>query len=1053
MSVPAPLCRWIAAAAVLVGAAADATAQAVTGSAIQGQVLGPDSAPVAEATILVTNGSNGERWRTSSMSGGRYLLEHLSVGGPYQLAVRALGFEPATRDGIFLSLGQRLRLDFVLHPGVTLLEPLTVRAADDPLINPGRTGPSQIIAESTLTRLPISGRDLLAVASLSPLVTGSGSVAGQNDRLTTVQIDGAVGGDLLGGVITPGQALGLRTVAVEAVKEVQVLAAPFDVRFGTFAAGLVNAVTKSGSNRFAGSVVGYYTGPALQGKDETGSRGDDFVLDEASLTLGGPIARDRAAFFIEAGLQHGRRPINTPLIGPDSTGGADSIGIGFRRASVTRLQEVMRDTYGVEAGNTDPYPVSAVAGNVFGKVTLQLGVNSRLDVAHEYSRSTPDLLDENCRTREAFCLGSTAFRLSVRAHITRLAWATALGRRFSNDLLLARSWFRQTCRTTDFPLVFVRAGAGDLGAGGNSLCVGDRLEEEVLELSDNLSLTAGSHRFTFGAHGELIRLPTHENSAYFFAPRWHFRTLDSLAAGLPDRYDGIVEHPVRQGGPLSDLRTQLFSPYVQDQWSVTPKLLLTAGIRADVPFVSRQPVRNPALLEALRIDNTLTPGGHLLWSPRLGASYDLYGDGKTFLRGGIGLFAGRPAYRWFNEVYAHTGLDAIELACDSANVPQFITDVDRQPVACAGSEAVTPIAGPVSVFDPEFRFPRTLKIALGADHRLPWGVVGTMDLLFSQGMNQLDVRELNLVPPGAVAAGEGGRPLYGVIGDDGSAEPNRRSPAFGRVTQVRNARGDRSFAFTAQLQKHFPGGQELGASYTFTSARDLLSATEDGLDGNLDAVTLDGSLERRRLASSAWSIPHRVTLLLTADLPLHFRLTLFYQGASGSPFTYRVEGDANADGYGNDAIYVPTDAASGGDIRLVVDDDQGLPVAAPASEYAELGRFIGQQGCLRSQRGRVMRRNSCRNPWTNSTDARFSRLFPTIRGQSLELTLDVFNLFHLLNGGWGLIRGVDDTPLLQLVGYDSAGGRGIYRLLRPAPDAADFAGSRWRMQVGARYTF
>ena len=188
-------------------------------------------------------------------------------------------------------------------------------------------------------------------------------------------------------------------------------------------------------------------------------------------------------------------------------------------------------------------------------------------------------------------------------------------------------------------------------------------------------------------------------------------------------------------------------------------------------------------------------------------------------------------------------------------------------------------------------------------------------------------------------------------------------------------------------------------------------------------------------------------------MPLHFRLTLFYQGASGSPFTYTVEGDANADGYDNDAVYVPTDAAPGGDIRLVVDDDQGLLVPAPASDYAELGRFIGQQGCLRSQRGRVMRRNSCRNPWTNSTDARFSRLFPTIRGQSLELTLDVFNLLHLVNGGWGLIRGVDDTPLLELVGYDAAGGRGIYRLRQRTHGAADFAGSRWRMQLGARYTF
>ena len=172
-----------------------------------------------------------------------------------------------------------------------------------------------------------------------------------------------------------------------------------------------------------------------------------------------------------------------------------------------------------------------------------------------------------------------------------------------------------------------------------------------------------------------------------------------------------------------------------------------------------------------------------------------------------------------------------------------------------------------------------------------------------------------------------------------------------------------------------------------------------------------------------------MTLLATADLPFHFRLTLTYEGRSGGPLTYRVEGDANADGYGNDAVYVPVNSAPGGDIQLVIDDDQGVQVPAPASIYAELDRFIEQQGCLRAQRGHVMRRNSCRNPWTNSADARFSRVFPTTKGQSLELTLDVFNLPHLLNGGWGLNRGLDDSPLLGLVGYDAAAGRGVYRFL------------------------
>ena len=542
-------------------AAGPLAAQGVTGAAIEGRILTGDGAAIAGAEVLTSNSSNGERWRTATSATGRFALEHVSVGGPYQIEVRAIGFEPARRDSVFLSLGQRLRLEFKLQPGLAVLEPIVVHSEVDPLINPGRTGPSQVVTESTLARLPIGGRTLTGVARLSPLVTGDGSIAGQNDRLTTLQIDGTTSSDLLGGINPPGVGLGLRTIAVEAVKEVQVQAAPFDVRFGTFSAGLVNAVTKSGSNRFEASLVGYYTERGLQGKDDMGSRGEDFDNPEAGMTIGGPIVRDRAAYFVQLGLQHATFPLETPIIGSDTAGGVDSVGVGFRRSSVTRLQAVMRDTYGVDAGGTSPYPVDVAAGNAFGKVTLQLGVNSRLDLSHEYSRSTPDLLDISCRVaHERFCLSSTAFQLLVRAHVTRLAWAASLGRNLSNDLLLARSWFRQTCRTTDFPLVFVHADAGDLGAGGNSLCVGDRVGEEILELTNNLSLTAGSHRFTFGIHGELIRLPTHENLAFSFAPAWHFQSLDSLAAGMPDRYGGIVEDPVRQGGPLSDLRTQTRQP-------------------------------------------------------------------------------------------------------------------------------------------------------------------------------------------------------------------------------------------------------------------------------------------------------------------------------------------------------------------------------------------------------------------------------------------------------------------------------------------------------------
>jgi hypothetical protein len=692
-------------------------------------------------------------------------------------------------------------------------------------------------------------------------------------------------------------------------------------------------------------------------------------------------------------------------------------------------------------------------GNLFGKVTVQLGVNSRLELSHDYSRSTPNSVALSCRQSYlVFCLSSTAFHITQLAHITRLSWVTALGSGVSNDLLLARSWYRHQCETTDFPLVYVHADTGDLGVGGNSLCTGDYARQEVLELTDNLLMSAGAHRLTFGAHGELIDLPTHYNLLYGFSPSWHFQSIDSLAAGQPDSYGGVIENPARGGEPLSTLRTQLLSPFIQDQWNLTPKLLLTLGVRVDVPFVSGHPLRNPALEGGFGVDNTKTPSGHLLWSPRLGMSYDLHGDGRTFLRGGIGLFAGRPAYQWFDEVFVHTGLDAIEVRCDSMHVPRFVTDAGHQPTACAGSEGVTPIAGPVNVFDPEFRFPRALKVAMGADHRLPWGLVGTVDLLFSRGVDQLDLRELNLAPSATVATGEASRPLYGTIAESGLLEPVRLDSAFGRVTQVRNAHGDQSFSFTTQLQKHLAGGKELSASYTYTAARDLLSATEDGLDANLDAVILEGTLDHRRLAPSAWGPSHRVTLMATTDLPWHFRMALFYDGSSGGAFTYSVEGDANGDGYLNDAIYVPRIAAPGGDIELVIENEQGDLVPAPRSEYFKLNHFIHEERCLREQRGRLVRRNSCRNPWGATTDARFSRVFPAAHGRSLELTLDLFNFLHLIDPDWGLIRGVDYPPLLQLMGYDATAGRGIYRRLEPTTKAV-IDGSQWRMQLGARCTF
>jgi hypothetical protein len=1030
-------------------------AQGVTAAALQGRVLQPDSMGIEDATILVTNTTNGERWQTVSHAKGRYSLEQLSIGGPYLVEVRAVGYAPAGRSGLALALGQRLTADFTLSPVAYELSGITVTAAVDPLINAGRTGPAYSVPESTAARVPVFDRDFLRLALLSPRVTrtpsGGLSIAGQPDRLNAVQIDGATNQDMLGTSGIGGiQVLGARTLSVDAIQELQVISAPFDVRYGNFAAGLINAVTRSGTNRWGGSTGGFYSDRGLVGKDAAGRRGDDFVNKEVTMTLGGPIVRNRAAFFLDAGLQRRVFPENDSLLGTT----ADTVG-GVTIAEALRFRDILRDTYGVDAGEIGPHPLRIPAVNLLGKVSVQLGVNSRLELSQAYSRSHLTIQVDR-GDFGVYTLTSRAFDLPVRSHSTRLGWTTTFGGRYSNELTLARQQAGFHCESAgNFAIVEVQTSGNPLSAGGSCLEAlvrsSDIQQQNLLELTDNFTIPAGAHRLTFGTHDERLRLADLPILDHFFGTTWTFGSLDALEAGQVQSYQAVLRTPERSSGPLSHPLITQVGGYAQDQWNPIPRLTLTAGVRLDVPYVSRAPPRNDSLRAALGIDNTLTPSGHPLWAPRLGVNYDVTGRGSTYLRGGIGWFAGRPAYKWFVAVDAHTGLEAYSLFCEGENAPAFILDPARQPTSCAGERQ--PQAGPINVFDPGFRFPRNLKLAFGADQRLPGGVVGTVDLLYTQAVNQFNLIDRNLQPPESRATGEDGRLMYGSVGDQGQGEPRRRNNQFGQVIAVGNARGDRAYSVTSQLQKRFANGTAIEASYTYSRSRDRLSSDADNTEADLDEAVIDGSLVHRRLATALWNVPHRVTLLATANLPFGFRGAFFYEGLSGTPFTYGIAGDANADGLaGNDIMYIPRDARPGGDVELVVPDEKsGEFLPAPAAEYAALANTIGDEGCLRRQRGHILHRNSCRESWSNHADARLSRVFSTFQGQSLELTLDIFNVLHLVNPDWGLVRG-SDAAVLELVGYDPAGGRGVYQRL-PVRRFIKEENSRWRLQLGARYTF
>ena len=1022
-------------------------AQGVTSAAITGVVAGRDSKGIQEATVTAINASNGERWQTLTHDGGRYVLDYLTIGGPYTIEVRAIGYSPFTVSGVILSLGERRRADFTLEPVTIQLPDIAVIGVEDSRVNSGRTGPAQTISDTVIARLPVRSRDFAQLTYLSPQAaptpSGGVSIAGQSDRLNGFQIDGATNLDLTGyagggGFGTPGAPDGVRTLSVEALEELQVLSAPFDVRYGTFAGGLVNAVTRSGSNNWHGSFSGYYENQSLTGEDSSGTRTEDFSTGEFALVLGGPIVKNRAAFFIDFGLQRDKVPQGAPAIGPTE---ADSAAVGVSYASAVRFQEILRNTYHVDAGSFAAAPTERPSQNFFAKVTLQPALNNRIEFSYNYGHGKTEYQGPRSPD-EVYALSSNGSSFPATINAPRLTWTMAAPRRqFANEMVLAYLSVREQCQpASTYSQVQVIADESSLTAGVADWCTATYSDQDILELTDNLSWSRGSHLLTFGTHDELIR--TKRSDLLAPSGYWLFPNLDSLELGLPSFYYRTIQNPAYVGLPRTNMGVNQIGFYVQDQWTPTSRLTITGGFRIDVPFFTTSPVQNPELLSALGIDNSITPSGNATWSPRLGASYRLNGLG--YLRGGVGIFSGRPAYHWMSSVWAANGLNAAQLICEGADVPAFTLDPANQPSTC-GSGSSTP-STTVSYFNPAFRFPTNFRVALGTDLHLPWGLVGTVDLLYILGVDQYYVNDVNLQTPTAVAAGEGGRVLYGTIDPVGDATPNRISSAFGEVLEVTNASGDRSFSGTVQLQKRFSNGAELGLAYTYTDAKDRMSAGGDQPFINIGFNTLDGTLAGRTLATSNYSVPSKITFVGAFNLPLRFRFSLFYNGYSGSPYTFRVRGDANADGltaFGdpafNDPVYVPRDRA---DISL-----------EDPTQWDSLNSYITGHSCLQNQRGQLQRRNSCRNGWVNLMNARLSTVIPTAKGQSIELMLDVFNVLNLLTGSWGVQRATEGTLILRMVGYDEVNQRGIYVFQTRDTQVWNVEASRWRLQLGARYVF
>ena len=1050
-------------------APATLAAQAVTTAEIRGTVRGSNGAAADDATVRVTNRSTGVTV-DARVRHGRFLVPGLEVGGPYVVVVRRLGFAPQQRDGLFLSLDPPLELHFVLLPPATEIDTVRVTGNADEGLARERTGAGSTISDSLLHRLPSMNRDMYDFVRLVPQVStrvglagGGLTGGGVNTRFNNFLVDGTSDRNSNNSSLSFG---GGKSIPIDAVKEYQVLLAPFDVRYGDFAGALVNAITKGGTNDAHGSVFGYLR------DDRLFRPGVPYDREQYGFTVGGPIIRDRLHFFLAPEIQRLTAPSNGPYLGQPA---AASPPLPVAASDVARFADILH-AYGLAAGSGGVVQNSSPLRNLFARVDLALPAwNSRLTATDNYVRTFTDGFSRSAR--DTFYLESYQLTTAFASRISAVQLHTNLrGGGYNHLISVYKRGWSEWIPASRQPVVQVivqgvRASGAILKTGTAEQGQGLSGDSWSAMVSDDLTLPVGAaHEVTVGAQVEPARLERRGLSGSYGT--WTFSSLNAFNSGSPTRYD------IKQdsGAASIPMGVTSYAAYAGDRWRVGERLSVTIGLRADGLLVSGHAPYN------LDIDTTFVrrtdrmPARRPFWSPRVGFNWDVGNTRRDIVRGGVGVFTGRPPLSWEHSALYSYGTGSGNLHCGpgTGTPPDFVADYRAAPTACKDGQRASP--GDVDLLDPNLRMAQSARASLAYERRLPWDLVATVEGLATRNISDFLFVNLNLKAPQPQDTDGHGRVMYGTVSPgSGTSSPSLRRKEYSEVIDLTNDSRNRSYDVSARLQKRFSRSSEVTASYTYSHARDTQLPIRVNLSGIVNwssGRVVSGRHDDLSPTTSLYDLPHRVVVAATYAAPWRrwgTDFSMYYVGESGSPFTDIAKGigsrgDLNADGAKNDPIYIPRSAMDSSEIQFsdvsdstAADTSAGARAQRIARQQSALDKLIDATPCLRRQRGQIMARNSCRQPWSHTTIASVRQSLSSTPGHALSAQLDVYNVLNLLNARWGHQYQTGDNGLLEQVGESLGLGPNshpIFRYDTTSPQWFTLATeSAYQIQLSVRYSF
>lgn len=1069
-----------------------AYSQGVTTASFQGSVRDNSGETLPGANIVAVHVPSGTRYGSVSNEEGRFVIPNVRVGGPYMVTITYIGFEDRVYDNITLALGQNYNINAVLSDGMDL-EAIEVVATRGGIMDADKTGAALSLSNERINALPTINRSVNDFTRLTPQSNGN-SFAGTSSRFNNFTVDGNIYNNNFG--LGSGQFAGGNPISLDAIEEIQVNLAPYDVRQGGFTGAGVNAVTKSGDNTFRASAYYFLRNDQMQGT----KIGEDFLPQNDAkneirgFRLGGPIIKDKLFFFVNYEKE---TELSPSILRRAAREGEVPDGQFISRVPLSQanfVRDRINSIYGYDPGAPDSYSFASEQTRFNARLDYNINQNHKVSLRYNNYSAFTDVptngnsiryIQTRYRNTNRTGVESINFRnnnytndRNVQSIVAELN--SRIGNNMSNQLNIGYTSVTDPKRGIpggqDFPMIEVLEpdASGNLlyymTMGNELFTVGNLLENNILNITNNFSLYKGNHTYTFGGNFEFMTFDNAFNPTFngFYRFIGYDKFVDAVINQNPNVYpDAFAKGYALDGSttpPTDATRFGQLGFYVQDEYQVNPRLKVTGGLRIDLPFYPIDIPQNELLNDlnkefstiegnTFRPDVSVFPKVNPLFSPRVGFNYDVNGDRSFVIRGGTGVFSGRIPFVWLSNQVNGSGVIRGGYGLEGQDVVDAGIIFNPDVTAHNPSNPGQTLSRELALTDRNFTLPQVWRTNFGVDKQLPGGVIGSFEFIYSRDVTSPIAQNLVLRNPEGTLAGPDPRPYW--VNQPGFRNYSNDSD-FDNIFYLTNANDKADYvSATVSLEKAFDNGLFVTAAYTLSRARDL-DNTGGSQAGSLWTQTVQLDRNRPELSFASFDQPHRI-ISTFGYTTKNTTISLLYDGGNAGRFSYFYSGD-----FGDNAarlIYVPNNASELNFQQYTL----GGVVYTPAMQAELFDAFIDQDKYLSGRRGQLAERNGVVRPWVHKFDFSVTQRIDVTKDNKnrLEFRLDFLNVNNLLNSNWGIPdfqwtstpliyrgRNAANEPIYRL-----AAKPGTQEILDETYRKSNSIGNVWRMQVGIRYSF